>query len=225
MKSFKYFKKQIYDRWKPTTKIFFWLGVVSGLVSVASLILSLYPIENFGDKIKISPAKILLAENNKNFSPTFYVTNNTDEVINQIWLKLTLSSNDISLRNEDITVKLISDDTRMSLDVPVSDSETEVNLSDYMTYVGAIDSSGKQAFFMFRNQLAPKEMLQIQISNNYPKRLQGEHFFKASFLNSSDEPVEIFTNKEGPLEITFSAIGEEISIFRSGSIIRANVTP
>ena len=192
---------------------------------IVSAIFYLDPIENFGDKIEISPATILLAKNNENFSPMFYVKNNTNKAVNQIWLKLILSSSDISLRNEDIIVKLISNDTRMSLDVPVSDSETKINLSDYMTYVGAIDSSGKQAFFIFRNQLAPKEMLQIQISNSYPRKLQGEHFFKASFLNSSDEPVGVFTDKDESLEITLPAIGEEITVFRSGIIIRANVTP
>lgn len=220
MNTLKWFKIQIYNRWTPTNKISFWIALVSLTFGIFSY---LYPLENFSDTIKISPKKILLAKNNKNYSPIFYVKNNTDEIINQIWLKLTLTSNIISLRNEDIAIKLISDDGRMSLDVPMANTTSKLNLSDYLLCIAGIDSIGKQALFIFRNQLGPKETLKIQIANSFQKRLQGEHSFKITFLNSSDEPVETYINKGGPLEISPASIGEKITMIKFVQIMRSKV--
>ena len=223
MKQFKWYKTQIYNQWKPTNKIFFWLAFIGILLTIFFGV-PVYS-EYFGDEIKITPDKILLAKNNKNYSPIFYVKNNTDKLINQIWLKLTLNSTDISLKNDDIVVKLISGADRMSLDVPFLDSSSKVDISDYLLGVGGTDSLGNQALYLFRNQLGPKETLQIQIANNFPKKLQGEHFFKVTFLNSSNEPVEAFTNKGGPLEVSPSAIGEKLVVFKNILIMRTTLTP
>jgi len=217
MKTFELFRTQIYNKWKPTNKIFFGLSIIALLFAIFAYI---FPLDSFSAKIKISPNKILLANNNKNFSPTLSIENKTDEIINQIWLKLTLNSNDISLRNNDISLSMISENKRMSIDIYDPNSDRKINVGDIISCYGAIDSFGKQAFYIFIHQLVNNESLQFQIINNYPYRLKGEHFFKVTILHSSKEPAEMFTKNDGSMELLASPIGEKITIFRYTTLIK-----
>lgn len=220
MKTFEFFRTKIYNKWNPTNKIFFWLSIIALLFAIFTYI---FPLDSFSAKIKISPNKILLANNNKNFSPTLSIKNKTDEIINQIWLKLTLNSKDISLRNNDISLSMISDNKRMSIDIYEPNSNSKINVGDIISCYGAIDSYGKQAFYIFIHQLVNNEALQFQIINNYPYRLNGKHFFKVTFLHSSDEPVEMFTKKDGSMELLASPIGEKITVFSNTTLIKTKV--
>ncbi|MBN2634751.1 MAG: hypothetical protein JXR61_00675 [Prolixibacteraceae bacterium] len=209
------FRNRIYKRWNPTNKIFFWLAIIS---IVSSSIYFIIPLFSFKEKIEIIPEKILIAKDSKNYSPPFFVQNNTNEIIHQIWMKLILSSDKISLKSDEIKLIYISDKIRTSLRVPIRNSSETYNVADYFLYLASMDSMGRQVFYVFIPYLSPEEKLQFQISNNCTYRVQGEHFFDAYILNSSEEPVEIYSGEES-LEVVQSPIGETHTPFKIENMV------
>ncbi len=164
--------------------IIFFLYMTAGIVH---LCLASIP------QISVSPAQINLGKGDRKQIGQLHITNNTNDFLYQILVKLILSSDSLSFGDHDIEIRRLPHELRTSIDFPIG-SETSVEISNHVFYAEGIDSKGRQALFLFLDHLPPHRSSSFKVKNNTRRNIsESDHMLYCSFYSVSDEPMEIST--------------------------------
>ena len=126
------------------------------------------------ESITVSPMTVVLDAGNWQASSLFKVQNNTEEILYQIWVKLTIDHPHIRIQDFTIESPNLTDEPH--IDVKQMTDE---------------DSAGKKAKYLVIRRLSPGETWQFIITKNSPYVPSKQSILYATILSFAKEPTPI----------------------------------
>ena len=110
------------------------------------------------DPISVSPGAIILAAQDWRARSLFKIHNRTNEIYYQVWVKLTIDTEDI--RTQDISIDLAKPKDELHMEIGT------IRISGDIMRLTGTDQAGNKAIFLRLANLNPGEVLSFVLTNN-----------------------------------------------------------